>query len=460
MSMVWQQILALDARYNALRTNANPQFRTQYLRRRSQLLGENAKEESDPVVRKQYLKLRSQLLAKRYGLVTEQSSVRSRSLSARSNSRITLEAIDLVDGSDQRWPNQKSLYEGGVVPTYAAEASRAIVGGTSIEENYAFAGVHHIFDQHEKAVTAVRFANNDKFQLACCSLDGMISICQLHPPPATVSLVLRGHVGGVTDFEWSLNNDLIVSCSLDGTIRLWNTQSGCCLRSVEDMFRGELLCCRFQPMNNNMTVMGNSKGFIHVLNVSTGIYLRGGSSKVAGKVLSLAFESSGRILWAGIDKGVIISFLFDIPTGKLTKGRRIIVSEDAPITSLSARNWISREARDPSVLVNCAINCLVLYRVVDKVGNLQMKRKFNIHHSHLGVRSSFCPIMSFRQGACVVSGSEDCCVYFFDVERDTKPCVNKLQGHSAPVLDVGFNYDESLLASSDAEGTVIVWKRE
>lgn len=35
----------------------------------------------------------------------------------------------------------------GVVPTHQAEASRAIVGGTTIDENYAFVGVHHIFDQ-------------------------------------------------------------------------------------------------------------------------------------------------------------------------------------------------------------------------------------------------------------------------------------------------------------------------
>lgn len=59
-----------------------------------------------------------------------------------------------------------------------------------------------------------------------------------------------------------------------------------------------------------------------------------------------------------------------------------------------------------------------------------------------------------------VTGSEDMCVYFFDVERATKAIVNKLQGHSAAVLDVSFNCDESLLASSDAKGMVIVWKRE
>ena len=35
----------------------------------------------------------------------------------------------------------------GVVPTRQAEASRAIVGDNTISENYAFSGVHYIFDQ-------------------------------------------------------------------------------------------------------------------------------------------------------------------------------------------------------------------------------------------------------------------------------------------------------------------------
>ena len=59
-----------------------------------------------------------------------------------------------------------------------------------------------------------------------------------------------------------------------------------------------------------------------------------------------------------------------------------------------------------------------------------------------------------------VSGSEDSSVYFFDVAKDDKPCINTLQGHSGPVLDVSFAPDESMLASCDSTGIVIVWKRE
>lgn len=34
------------------------------------------------------------------------------------------------------------------MPTSVAEASRAMAGDTSLSENYAFAGMYHVFDQH------------------------------------------------------------------------------------------------------------------------------------------------------------------------------------------------------------------------------------------------------------------------------------------------------------------------
>ncbi|CAF1527613.1 unnamed protein product, partial [Adineta steineri] len=41
MSSTWQVLLALDARYNVHRTPNNFQFKTLYIRRRSQLLRDN-----------------------------------------------------------------------------------------------------------------------------------------------------------------------------------------------------------------------------------------------------------------------------------------------------------------------------------------------------------------------------------------------------------------------------------
>lgn len=64
--------------------------------------------------------------------------------------------------------------------------------------------------------------------------------------------------------------------------------------------------------------VGNSKHHLQVVNISTGKKVKGGSSKLTGRVLSLSFDAPGRILWAGDDRGSIFSFLFDMATGTLT----------------------------------------------------------------------------------------------------------------------------------------------
>ena len=50
-------------------------------------------------------------------------------------------------------------------------------------------------------------------------------------------------------------------------------------------------------------------------------------------------------------------------------------------------------------------------------------------------------------------------IRIFDVLRSDKPCVNELMGHCGPVLDVCWNFEETLMGSCDSTGTVILWKR-
>ena len=217
------------------------------------------------------------------------------------------------------------------------------------------------------------------------------------------------------------------------------------------------------------------------------------NGNVTSGVTALAFDDAvnpGAILWAGTESGAIVAVGFDLKLGKLLpKTKRTVYfsphkSEETaegsshfrfPITSLQTKTWLSREARDPTLLANAGSNNMLLFRILSKpLGALQISRSIALSDSpspnlavspssalDLPVRSNFCPLMSFSEGACVVSGSLDCGVNFFDVSRDShRPCVNRLLGHAAPTLDVAFNYDESLLASCDAAGLVIVWKRE
>lgn len=42
-----------------------------------------------------------------------------------------------------------------------------------------------------------------------------------------------------------------------------------------------------------------------------------------------------------------------------------------------------------------------VFRVENAEGGLKLKKKFNIRHKSELLRSTFCPMMSFRQSACV-----------------------------------------------------------
>lgn len=59
----------------------------------------------------------------------------------------------------------------------------------------------------------------------------------------------------LVDFDWSVANDFLVSASSDGTARLWDPNTGSCLREISEGGGGRSLCCRFHPNNNNLVVV-------------------------------------------------------------------------------------------------------------------------------------------------------------------------------------------------------------
>ncbi|XKL63601.1 hypothetical protein PGB90_005965 [Kerria lacca] len=156
-------------------------------------------------------------------------------------------------------------------------------------------------------------------------------------------------------------------------------------------------------------------------------------------------------------RGVIISLMCD-DLGKLSKLHQIIVSQNCAITCLHGSAGKLETLRYWLIVLQMQF----IYLISNIDGRLNIKKKYNVRHKsgRCLVRSTFCSIMSFRKGACIVSGSEHSCVYFIDIVRDSNFMVNKLQGHSCLVLVVCFNYDESLLATSDQQGMVIIWSRE
>ena len=120
-------------------------------------------------------------------------------------------------------------------------------------------------------------------------------------------------------------------------VRLWDTYSGNCLRTVQDHFRCGILSCTFHPKNNNFVVTGNERGFLQVLNVSTGKFLSDSLVKTNGRVLSMCFDAVSNVLWIGNDAATLYSFLFDVLSSKFILVKQVhLSSKNVAITSISA----------------------------------------------------------------------------------------------------------------------------
>ncbi|XP_075588785.1 WD repeat-containing protein 13-like [Dermatophagoides farinae] len=483
-SIFWQHIIALDVQYNSSRYFCT-YMKILYIKRRNQLFRELSKQPLNSF-RKQYLRLRHTILSNCYQQQQQKKHVRNNSDSSflsfiyddlrsysggdwKSNITLTNDVNQIEHlqfhqstsscNADKNHNNNNNNYNSNI----------------AFCENFAFSGVHHIFDQHKSAVNCVKFANSNKSLICFASDDHTLSICQLTPLPASILFVLREHQAPVTAFEWSQSNDLIVSCSLDSTINLWSTMNGRCLRRFKDPQKCSILTCTFLPTNNNMIFTGNQNGIVNILNLSTGIYSKNSINICdGGHIVSMCFESKGQLLWCGDSKGFISTFRFEMETCKLLLVNKVIIVPGCPITSLSSSSStiIGYDMNQNLLLANCACNAVVLFRTgIDN--KLEFLKCFPIKHqnSKLKIKSSFCPnsdnIVNNQPGICLVTGSEDTCIYFYhyqppDLNTKTPAisrCVNKLQGHSATVLDVRFNHDESLLASADSKGSIIIWKR-
>ena len=329
-------------------------------------------------------------------------------------------------------------------------------------ENFSFSGMYHIFDQHKDSVNSIKFANQDNSLICAASTDGTLSICQLTPSPATILFILRGHKGAIFSFDWSQQNDLIVSCSKDATLRLWSTKNGTCLRIFKDPANVPILTSLFHPNNNNLIITGNSFGTLNILNLSTGIYSKNAISACEGQVNCMSFD--GEILWVGDVKGYISSFRFssfETQNSRLVAHSKVMVVAGCAITSLSTLC----QNEEVLLLANIACNAVILFKCLrDNSNSIEFIKSFFINHQNpsLMIKSSFCPSSSNNKSICIMTCSEDTCIYFyiFDGTKTQSRCVNKLQGHSAPTLDATFNQDETLLASADNKGNIIIWKRE
>ncbi|KAG2592107.1 WD repeat-containing protein 13-like [Panicum virgatum] len=323
------------------------------------------------------------------------------------------------------------------------------------EPAYSFVGMHCIFDSCKTSVTILKFGRASSDLLAYGAADGSLTVCQVSEPPSVLQKLI-GHSKNITDFDFSSNNQYIASCSLDKTVRVWEISKGTCIRVVYGVT--SQLCICFHPVNNNLLLVGNSNKEINAINFSTGRVIS--KLNFDDAVTALDIDHTGQLIFAGDAQGYIYTVSVNSHTGSLSRTHKNKSSKSkSPITTIQYRTF-SLVARCP-VLLSCAQDGYLSFFSIatDAKGYLTLISSLKLASRVQTIRASFCPFLSLEKGEFIVTGSEDANVYFYDLARPKNSCVNKLQGHGSPVIGVAWNHGENLLASSDSDGTVIVWKR-
>ena len=275
----------------------------------------------------------------------------------------------------------------------------------SLAVAYAFKGIYQLYDfDAPNAATCVRFGNSDASVLASGSSSGCAFIQNISEPESP-PVVLQGHTQGVSDMDWSLGNEYLATASWDGSIRLWNSSSGVCIRVLfaneKARTHSPSFAVRFHPMNSNLLFGAFASGYVMLFNLSSGRIIQEIKMKGSISPTSMAMDTQGSKFFVGDKQGAVHTFVENRDKDKYIHATSTqVVPVGKPVTSLCFSTWYSAHIQNrPVLLANACVDQVILL-TVEETGSLVAVRRFPIVQRSRIIRSSLCPLISLREGAC------------------------------------------------------------
>ncbi len=256
--------------------------------------------------------------------------------------------------------------------------------------------------EHTNSVLALAFSPNTpagtgRQILASSGFDNVILLWDATTAnnPVLIPSSLKGHTDAIDDLAFHPDGQILASSSRDGTIRLWNIQTG-------------------RPLGEPLT--GHRSA-----------------------VKSLALSPDGQILaWGGADYTIT---LWDMASGKRI-GRPLTGHED----------WVNGLAFNPQRKMMASASgddTIILWNVTT---GRQIGNPVTAHQEWVD-KIDFSP-----DGTMLASGGGDNTVRLWSVTGSGLELRSEFSGHTDVVNDVAFSPDGQLLASAGDDQTVIVWE--
>jgi WD40 repeat protein/transcriptional regulator with XRE-family HTH domain len=251
----------------------------------------------------------------------------------------------------------------------------------------------------------------------------------------TLHLAWQAHTDIVVPLSFSPDERTLASGSLDGSLKLWDVESGAPLWTVGPL--NGVLSLAFAPDGRTLA-SGGFDATVRLWDPRLGTPLQ--DMLHPGAVFSLAWTPDGRLLASGDVAGTVR--LWELQPGRPARCLQTLEEHSSLVRGLAF-------APDGSRLASASFDGSVKLWDVESGRCLQTLKR----HTERVFAIAWSP-----DGRTLASGGIDHTIWMWDAHQDRFRVA--LQGHAADVYDLAFTPDSRHLLSCSPDGTLRLWEVE